>query len=603
MRQRLFDFISTASDVMWETDADLRITSRHEPARPDNNGAWAVGNDFLLGKSFEEIVGPSALTDRALVEHFEDLRARKPFRGFVHRLITRDGTEVWLEANGNPVFAKDGVFLGYRGTTRDITRRKKDEARIAFLARHDSLTNLPNRVLFRERLEQSLAETRHGKSLAVLIVDLDGFKMVNDTLGHPVGDSLLCAVGERLSACVRNSDTVARIGGDEFAVVQVGLEEPREAVAFANRIADMIAQPYEIDGHRIAASATIGIALAPGNGAGPDQLIKNADIALYRAKADGPGTWRFFEPEMGLVVEARRTMETELRQALANREFELFYQPFYNVQTREICAFEALLRWRHPLRGLVAPDRFIPLAEETGLIVPMGEWILKEACSEAARWPHHLNVSVNLSSVQFRNRTPLNAVLNALSASGLAASRLELEITETVLMRNNEAAFSALHQIRELGCRISMDDFGTGYSSLSYLRSFPFDKIKIDRSFIQDLTQKQGGIAIARAIAALGTSLRLATTAEGVETMEQFAIVRAEGCTEVQGFFFSPPIPAKDVPELLETSSHRTDFRWPDLRRPYANFGTESAIHAKASPESLFVDMPGYGNIFDSKSV
>lgn len=299
---------------------------------------------------------------------------------------------------------------------------------------------------------------------------------------------------------------------------------------------------------------------------------------------------------MGLRVEARRTMETELRGALAHGEFELFYQPLHNVQSTKICAFEALLRWRHPLRGLIQPDQFIPLLEETGLIVPVGEWALREACNQAVTWPEQISVSVNLSPVQFRKTTPVKAVADALSASGLPACRLELEITETVLMQNSESALAALHQLRELGSRISMDDFGTGYSSLSYLRSFPFDKIKIDRSFIQDLTQKQGGIAIVRAIAALGTSLRLSTTAEGVETMEQFAIVRAEGCTEVQGFFFSAPRPAKDIPAMLETI-------WSDASYRRASRRASSMIPAKPAAERFFVDIPGYGNVLNGKAI
>jgi diguanylate cyclase (GGDEF)-like protein len=594
-RQRLVDFISTASDIVWETDADLRLISGHAPTDPKTED-----NNPFLGTRLGEIVYGFPADDPWLAAHRDDLVSRRPFRGFVHCIEREDGSLVWWEANGNPFFGKDGIFQGYRGTTRDITRRKTDEARIAFLARHDALTNLPNRVVFRERLEQSLAETRHSKSLAVIILDLDKFKEVNDTLGHSVGDSLLRVIGERLSSCIRNSDTLARLSGDEFAIVQVDLEEPRDAATFAQRIADVISQPVEIDSHCITPRVTIGIAVAPWNGTDANQLMRNADIARYRAKEDDPGTWRFFEPEMGLIVEARRTLEADLRSALANGEFELFYQPFYNVQSRQICAFEALLRWRHPVRGMVLPDQFIPLLEETGLIVPIGEWILREACAEAATWPEQISVAVNLSSVQFRNRTPVKAVIDALSASGLAASRLELEITETVLMQNSEAALAALHQLHELGSSISMDDFGTGYSSLSYLRSFPFDKIKIDRSFIQDLTHKGSGIAIVRAIAALGTSLQLTTTAEGVETMEQFAIVRAEGCTEVQGFFFSPPKPAKDIRGLLETmtSSAASQFKW-----PCSSTAPLSLIPPEPSPERLFVDVPGYGNIFNSQAV
>jgi len=595
-RQRLVDFVSTASDVMWETDADLRIVSGHKPSDVEMQGA---NNDCFLGRTLFEITRGNPASDPCFTAHWQHLLSRKPFRGLVLRIVRPGGSVVWLEANGNPFFSKKGDFQGYRGTTRDITRRKTDEARIAFLARYDSLTGLPNRVLFRERLEQSLAETRPGKSVAVMILDLDKFKEVNDMLGHPGGDTLLRTVGERLTACTRNRDTVGHVGGDQFAIVQGDLEEPLEAAAFAQRLADVISQPCEIEGHRIASTVTIGIALAPWNGDHPDHLLKNAEIALYRAKLDDPGTWRFFEPEMGLLAEARRTLETELRSALSNGEFELFYQPFYNVQSGKICAFEALLRWRHPRRGMILPDEFIPLSEETGLIVPIGEWVLREACAEATTWPEHISVSVNLSSVQFRKRTPVKAVVDALSVSGLAARRLELEITETVLMQNSQTALAALHQLRELGSRISMDDFGTGYSSLSYLRSFPFDKIKIDRSFVRDLSQ-QDGIAIVRAITSLGASLRLATTAEGVETMEQFAIVRAEGCTEVQGFLFSPPRPAKDIPELLDAMRTNAAFQpqW-----PRSCPAPESLLPSQPTPERLFIDVPGYGNVFDGQAV
>lgn len=454
-RQRLVDFISTASDVMWEMDADLRTVSRHNPSRPETQGDMAYNNS-RLGMTILEIIGRDPASDPLLAAHWEDLLSRRPFRAFVYYIERQDGSVAWFEANGNPFFNKNGVFLGYHGTTRDITRRKADEAWIAFLARHDSLTGLPNRVTFRECLQQSLAEVRPGRSLAVMSLDLDSFKAVNDTLGHSVGDSLLRAVSERLSACIRKNDTVARLGGDEFAIIQVDVEDPGQVAAFAQRIANSISQPYDLDGQHVTTSTTIGIALTPGSGSDSERLLKNADIALYRAKLNSPGAWCFFEPEMGRLVDARRTLETELRSALANGEFELFYQPFHNVQSGQICAFEALLRWQHPVRGLIQPDKFIPVLEETGLIVPVGEWILREACAQAATWPEHISVSVNLSPVQFRKTTPVKAVVDALAASGLPASRLELEITETVLMQNSEGTSTALHQLRELGSRISV---------------------------------------------------------------------------------------------------------------------------------------------------
>jgi diguanylate cyclase (GGDEF)-like protein len=599
-RQRLVDFISTTCDIIWEMDADLRVVSSYRQGETEIERDQSF--DFCFpGKTVPQIVCSDPASDPLLAAHLEDLSCHRPFRGFVHSVAGQDGSVIWLETNGNPFFSTEGVFRGYRGITRDITHRKTAQAQIAFLARHDLLTSLPNRMSFRERLAQALAERKPWMFIAVLILDLDGFKTINDTMGNPVGDSLLRSVGERLSKCIRHSDTLARVGGDEFAIVQVDLEDPREALALAERIADTIRQSYEVDGHCIAPTISIGIALAPSNGTDPEQLLRNANIAQNQAKQDDPGTWRFFEPEMGLRIQARRILETELRSAVANCEFELFYQPFFNVVSQKTCAFEALVRWRHPSRGMILPAEFIPLAEETGLIVAMGEWILMEACREAATWPEHVSVSVNLSSVQFRNKTPVRAVRDALSASGLAASRLELEITETVLLENSECALAALHELRGLGCRISMDDFGTGYSSLSYLRSFPFDKIKIDRSFIQDLNRKQGSVAIVRAIATLGASLRLATTAEGVETMEQFSIVRAEGCTEVQGYLFSAARPAKDIPGLLAAIPDEAIFQFPDSHQLYSL--SESLTSPQPPPERFFVDIPGHGDVFNGKAI
>jgi diguanylate cyclase (GGDEF)-like protein/PAS domain S-box-containing protein len=440
---------------------------------------------------------------------------------------------------------------GWVAVHEDVTERKRAEARIEHMARHDALTNLANRTLFRNEMDEALARVRRRGSLAVLCLDLDHFKSVNDTLGHPVGDALLRAVTERLRACVRDGDTIARLGGDEFAILQIGLEKPEEASGLARRLIDTMGEPYDLGGHQVVIGTSIGIAVAPNDGEDPDQLLKNADMALYRAKNDGRGTYRFFEPEMDARLQARRALELDLRKALAQGEFELFYQPLVDLRSNEVSGCEALLRWHHPERGLVEPAEFIPLAEEIGLIVPLGEWVLRQACAEAVQWPNDVKVAVNLSPVQFKNRNLVQAVVRALAASGLSARRLELEITETVLLLENEATLATLHQLRELGVRISMDDFGTGYSSLSYLRSFPFDKIKIDRSFVRDLAEKQDSVAIIRAVAGLGSSLGITTTAEGVETIEQLNKVRAEGCTEVQGYFFSPPRRAKDIAGLF----------------------------------------------------
>ena len=434
----------------------------------------------------------------------------------------------------------------------DVTERKQAEARIAYMAHHDALTDLPNRVLFHEQLNELLARVRrHSESLAVYCLDLDHFKGVNDTLGHPMGDALLQAVAQRLRKCLRDSDLVARLGGDEFAVVQYPLGSPNEASTLAGLLIETVSKPYQVHGHEFVIGASIGIALAPGDGHEADGLLRNADIALYRARAEGRGTAHFFEPEMDRRIQARRMLELDLRKAFANGEFELFYQPLISLSTNAINGFEALLRWRHPERGLVAPGEFIPLAEEIGLIAPLGEWVLRTACTEAMRWPGELKVAVNLSPAQFRSRGVVNAVLTALAYSRLPADRLELEITELVLLGETDANLATLHQLREIGVRISMDDFGTGYSSLSYLRCFPFDKIKIDRSFVRELSERPDCVAIIRAVAGLGSSLGIATTAEGIETVEQLECVRAEGCTEVQGFLFSPPRPASELGELM----------------------------------------------------
>jgi diguanylate cyclase (GGDEF)-like protein len=440
---------------------------------------------------------------------------------------------------------------GWVATHEDITERRCAEAKIAYMARHDALTDLPNRVMFQERLEEAFARSARGEELAVLCLDIDHFKGVNDTLGHPVGDLLLKQAAARLRECVRDTETAARLGGDEFAVVQIGASQPTSATALAARLIEVISAPYEIDGNEIVVGMSIGIAIAPGDGADPHQLLKNADLALYRAKADGRGVYRLFEPGMDTRMQARRALELDLRRALTAGEFELFYQPLIDIRTQDVNGFEALIRWRHPERGLIPPIEFIPLAEETGLIVPLGEWILRQACREASAWPSDISVAVNLSPLQFKNKNLAAAVVSALASSGLSPSRLELEITESVLLQDDASTLDMLHQFRGLGVKISMDDFGTGYSSLGYLRKFPFDKIKIDRSFIRDMADHEESLAIVRAVTAMGASLGMITTAEGVETREQLDRLRAEGCIQVQGYLFSPPRPASEIDGLL----------------------------------------------------
>ena len=469
---------------------------------------------------------------------------------------------VVLLANGDPgdprnrlqVKGSDEVATlarTFNGLLEHLAARQKLEAQLTHMAHHDGLTALPNRVLFRQEMERELARARGGEAVAVLCIDLDHFKRVNDTLGHAAGDALLQGAAERLRACVRETDIVARLGGDEFAIVQVQAEQPRAATVLAERLIADLSRPFDIDGHQVVVGASVGIALAPSDGTDADQLMKSADMALYRAKADGRGVLRYFESEMDAKMQARRALELDLRKALVEHEFELFYQPIVDLQSNRVSGFEALLRWNHPTQGLISPADFIPIAEDMGLITPLGEWVLRQACREAAGWPERVKVAVNLSPAQFKSKALALVVTTALADSGLAPDRLELEITESVLLQDNDTVRGVLHQLRQLGVRISMDDFGTGYSSLSYLRSFPFDKIKIDQSFVRDMGQHDDSIAIVRAVAGLGRNLGMSTTAEGVETNEQLGRLREEGCTEVQGYLFSRPLPASEVPRLL----------------------------------------------------
>ena len=446
---------------------------------------------------------------------------------------------------------------GWIATHEDISDRQRAEERIVHMARHDALTDLPNRTMFRERLEYELKRIKRGDALAVLCLDLDHFKSVNDTLGHPVGDELLKVVAERLRRCIREPDTIARLGGDEFAIIMTGMHAPTDPVVLAKRIREAIIKPYILDGHQILADISIGISLAPIDATEPDLLLKNADMALYGAKADGRGTYRFFEPEMDARMKARRELDMDLRKALANGEFGLHYQPLVNIQNNEITAFEALLRWNHPVRGLVPPAEFIPIAEETGLIIPLGEWVLRGACQETANWPTNIKVAVNLSPAQLNSRNFTEVVVNALAASGMSANRLQLEITETVLLQNTFNTLATLQKLRALGVQIALDDFGTGYSSLSYLRSFPFDKIKIDRSFIQDLMSGTEPLAIVHAIAGLAKSLNMISTAEGVETTQQLEALQALGCIEMQGYLFSQARPPAEIVRMFLNGDKR----------------------------------------------
>ncbi len=441
---------------------------------------------------------------------------------------------------------------GWVATHEDITEQRLAEVKIEYMAHHDALTDLANRVLLNERLDQALVRRVDGEDMvAVHHLDLDQFKAVNDTFGHPAGDKLLKIVAERLRGLIRPTDTIARMGGDEFVILQAPITELAQATSLAQSIVELISEPFDLDGHQAVIGASVGIAISPGDGSTSDSLLRNADLALYRAKGDGRGTFRFFEPAMDLQMQTRRIMEQDMRRALPAGEFELYYQPVINLATNDISGFEALIRWNHPEKGLISPATFIPLAEEIGFIVPLGEWVIRQACATAALWPDDFHVAINVSAAQFHGPRLLQVIVAALASSGLNPTRLEVEITETVLMQEKEAALAVLHQLRGLGIRIAMDDFGTGYSSLSYLQCFPFDKIKIDRSFVKDIAENANSLNIVRAVAALAKGMGMTATAEGVETHDQLERVTSEGCTEMQGFLFSRPLPAREIEQWL----------------------------------------------------
>ena len=475
-----------------------------------------------------------------------------------------------------------GTVLALLQASNETNRR--GVAQIARLAHYDPLTDLPNRVLFQKSLTEALARrARKGDQLAVHFIDLDRFKTVNDTLGHPLGDALLREAAERLRGCVREGDTVARLGGDEFAVVQAGLSDMAGATRLAGRIVEAMAAPFDLNGHQVVIGASVGVAASPSDGEDADELLKKADMALYRAKGDGRGAFHFFERAMDEQLQARRALELDLRRALQAGEFELHYQPLYHLADERVTGCEALLRWRHPERGMVSPADFIPLAEEIGLIVPLGEWVLRNACVEAARWPGHVRLAVNLSPAQFRDRGLVTTVISALAASGLPAERLELEITESVLLQDSAANMAMLHDLKALGVRISMDDFGTGYSSLSYLRSFPFDKIKIDQTFVRDILHDSDALAIIKAVLDLGSSMGVTTTAEGVETQAQLDALRGQGCAEIQGYFISRPAPAAEIARMLGVGERRETFSHGEKAGPAPQaWGDEGLLRSRA---------------------
>jgi diguanylate cyclase (GGDEF)-like protein len=476
------------------------------------------------------------------VEHYYDLMLRNSTNSTTMVVDTSDGRLIQIK--NEPVAGG-----GWLATHEDVTERVRAEERIAHLAHFDALTDLPNRVSFHEYVERRLSKIENR--FAILYVDVDEFKSINDFLGHHVGDELLKCIASRLRECVGPNDLVARLGGDEFAVVKTELGETTDLVSFVENIHSAIRHPANCCGQEVTTDASIGIAVAPEDGSSLDQLLKNADLAMYDAKSGGRRTFRFYAPEMGARMQGRRALELDLRQAIIAGDLEIHYQPLVDLASNAVTGCEALLRWPHRQRGMVSPAEFIPLAEETGLIIELGEWVLVKACMDATSWPDHVMVAVNVSPIQFKSRTLALKVASALAKSGLPARQLELEITEAVLIRDDEEALATLHQLRQLGVRISLDDFGTGYSSLSYLQRFPFDKIKIDRSFINDLCEAGGSSPIVQAVVTMALARSMSTTAEGVETEAQRKILCELGCTQMQGFLFSPAVPSRRLKELL----------------------------------------------------
>jgi diguanylate cyclase (GGDEF)-like protein/PAS domain S-box-containing protein len=469
-------------------------------------------------------------------EHHWESRTLGPRFMTSRRLAIRDQA-------GNPRYLINVV--------EDVTERRQANEKIAHLAHYDALTDLPNRVLFREQIERELERANQSEQFALLYIDIDEFKGINDSLGHHVGDELLKTVASRIRDCIKDNDLIARLGGDEFAVIQTAVGSVADVEAFVTRVYEAIRRPCECLGHQLSTDASIGIAIAPRDGTDLDQLIKNADLAMYAAKSSGRRLHRYFEAAMDASAKARLTMEQDLRQTLVDGGFEVHYQPLVDLANGEVTACEALLRWRHPDRGMVSPAEFIPVAEDTGLINEIGDWVLRTACAEAATWPDHIRLAVNVSPVQLKCQTLALRIAGALATSGLKPSRLELEITEAVLIRDDEAALAILHQLRDIGVRIALDDFGTGYSSLSYLKRFPFDKIKIDRCFVSDITEADGSSPIVQAVVNIAGALNMTTAAEGVETDAQRTLLRELGCTEMQGYLFSAAKPGAEVRKLF----------------------------------------------------
>lgn len=549
----LTDFQEHASDWLWETDASGIL--RHVSDRFSE--AAGMPPSELQDKPVAELLsGKYEYNPSQVIEVLNHMTRKSAFRDIVVPVRVGEARKYWM-LSGKPVFDANGIFTGYHGVGADVTEKRLAEERITHLAYSDVVTGLPNRMAFCEKVDRVLSAARlNGQSAALLCFDLDRFKSINDTRGHGVGDALLASVGKRIKACARDRDIVARLGGDEFAILQINPVLPNDTMVLARQILDAFKVPFRLEQGDIAINTSIGIAIAPDDGWKIDALLKKADLGLYAAKADGAGCFRFFESEMEAGAHRRRALEDGLRGALCNGEIEVAFQPLVDLQSWSLAGCEALARWKSPQWGYVSPAEFIPVAEAAGLIDEIGEFVLRAAVAEARRWPSDTVVAVNLSPAQFKNQTLLATVVQALAESGLPASRLELEVTESIFLDGADGALAMLQNLRLLGVRTSLDDFGTGYSSLSYLRRFPFDKIKIDKSFIDDVGGHDENLAIIRAIVALANALGMSTTAEGVESTAQVAKLRDAGCTQIQGYVFSPPRSAGDIYAMFAPQLH-----------------------------------------------
>ncbi|MCP3731199.1 EAL domain-containing protein [Sphingomonas sp. MG17] len=555
----LREFEDKAADWLWETDAQRRVIR----ANPRFAVSLGVDPKAINGMPFLQVLAGPAWESGDFAPGLRDmadrLKKREAFRDLLLP-VKVEGVERWWEMTGSPRFGEDGAFCGFRGVGSDVTEARESASKISRMARYDSLTGLPNRLLINETLALAMAEADKWSSrCAFMMIDLDRFKAVNDTLGHPVGDRLLMRVSERLKQLMSAKEMIGRLGGDEFAVVVRDATDTAAVERLAQTIIGVLSQPYEVDAHTLFIGASVGLAMGPRDGRTAEMLIRSADLALYRSKDAGGGAYHAYEPELHTQAEERRVLEMALRAALENDQFHLLYQPVVQAGTGALMGFEALLRWTHPEHGNISPAKFVPLAEEARLIAPIGEWVLRNACMEAARWDSPIRVAVNVSPEQLHNPAFASFVATALQDSGLRPERLELEVTESVFMREGTAAVQTLEMILDLGVRLSLDDFGTGYSSLGYLSRTRFSSIKVDRSFVQGASKgSKEAIAIIRAVVALADSLGMATTAEGVETEDEHRMIQALGCTKVQGYYFGRPLPVLEARGLATRESGGT---------------------------------------------